>query len=242
MSQQHDMDTIGPNVTDQSQIEDVRAPKPGLTRRLFMARSALVAAAAAVVPSLMLGSRNAQAGIMVPAQIVSETISAALAFVVPGNDPYSVQQGHTHALPGGIEAYAALPLEYGLNLAGAVDAPFETLSELIAFLLNQVAPYVNPAPVGPFSAPFANLSFLEKTVVFSMIEGGALGPEAAALPGALITYAGLLSYSEAPVLDPATGQLAMTPVGWTISSYDGVSDGRKDFKGYYRGRRAATNG
>jgi len=159
--------------------------------------------------------------------------------VVPGNDPYSIQQGVPHSTPGGIEAYAALPMELGLNMAGSAPPPFDTLSELIAAVLDQVTAYVNPGVIGPFAGRFPNLSFPEKVAVFSIMESGLAGAEVAALVTPLLTFAGLMTYSEAPALNPLTGQLLMPPVGWAICSYDGISDGRKDFKGYYKGRRAA---
>ena len=225
MTNQHDKDCHGKNVTDQS-------------RRLFMARSALVAAAAAVAPAMMLGSSNVKAATL-PAAVVTDVLNGVLAFVVPGNDPFSVKQGVTHSLPGGVEAYAVLPLEFGLNLAGSSPDPaFDTLSEFIAAMLigttGQLFPEVTGSTEAPYSS-FSNLNFTQKTILFSALESSPAAP----LVGALLTYAALMTYSEAPVLDPATGQLVASPVGWAISSYEGVSDGRKDFKGYYRGLRAA---
>ena len=50
------------------------------------------------------------------------------------------------------------------------------------------------------------------------------------LPGLV----GLLSYSEAAVRR-ADGTLAARPVGWDISGYAGVADGRNEFLGYWPG-------
>jgi hypothetical protein len=44
------------------------------------------------------------------------------------------------------------------------------------------------------------------------------------------------SYSEAGAFDPVTRSLAGSPVGWQISSYQGVADGRDELLGYF-GRR-----
>jgi hypothetical protein len=93
--------------------------------------------------------------------------------------------------------------------------------------------------VGPFTSPFANLSYAEKVTVFSILESGGAGADVPPLVNALLVYAGLMTYSEAGVLDPSTGMLVAPPVGWSISSYGGVSDGHADFQGYYRNRRAA---
>jgi len=209
----------------------------GLSRRLFLARSAISVAAATVVTTLLIGAGKAQAAVL-PPETVRDAISAVLAFVVPGGDPYSVQQGVTHSTPGGVEAYALLPLQYGLD-QGVAPPPFDSLSELVAFTLDSIAANVHPGIAGPFPSAFANLSFMEKAAVFQLMESGALGAELVALANSLLLYAALMTYSEAPMLNPATGELAGTPVGWVISSYDGVSDGHADYQGYYRGVRIA---
>lgn len=221
----------------QADISATGKLKSGISRRLFLARSTLATAAAAVAPTLLIRSGNAHAA-MLPPEAVRDALNGVLAFVVPGGDPYSVQQGLTHATPGGVEAYAELPLEFGLN-QGVAPPPFDTLSELIAFTLNSVTAYVNSAVTGPFASAFANLSFAEKAAVFQIMESGVAGAELVPLANSLLLYAGVMTYSEAPVLNPMTGELAMTPVGWILSSYDGVADGHADYQGYYRGRRAA---
>lgn len=223
------------NLPDMAENENV--PGHGLSRRLFLARSALGVAAAAVAPTLFVGAGKAQAAVL-PPETVRDALNGAIAFVVPGGDPYSVQQGLTHPTPGGVEAYALLPLEYGLN-QGAAPPPFDTLSELVAFTLDNIAANVHPGITGPFQSMFANLSYMEKAAVFQLMESGALGAELVALANSLLLYAALMTYSEAPVLNPATGELVATPVGWVISAYDGVSDGHADYQGYYRGVRIA---
>lgn len=225
---------------ENSKCSDISAnhqKQSGHSRRLFLTRSALALAAAAVAPTLLMRAGKAEAAVLSP-EAVRDALNGVLAFVVPGGDAYSVQQGLTHATPGGVESYAVLPLEYGLN-QGAAPPPFESLSELIAYTLNTLTGYVNPAVTGPFASAFANLSFAEKAAVFQIMESGAAGAELVPLANSLLLYAGLMTYSEAPVLNPVTGELMGTPVGWTISSYDGIADGHADYQGYYRGRRAA---
>jgi hypothetical protein len=105
-----------------------------------------------------------------------------------------------------------------------------------------VAQSVNPSSSGPFSAPFANLSFPEKVKVFAFLEGGVI-PELrpfAPLVGVLPQFVAFLVYSEAGVFDPKKRTLTGTPLGWTLSKYEGVADGRDEFKGYYQDRRKVT--
>ncbi|HVK98277.1 MAG TPA: hypothetical protein VM553_00620 [Dongiaceae bacterium] len=228
-------DSSPPNTTASFNSSSLKVE---LSRRVFLARTALVTAATAIAPSLLWDMGAAQAAVL-PNNVIIDTLNGVLAFTVPGGDPYSVQQGQTHSQPGAIEANATLPLMFGLNSGGLAPPPFDTLSELIAFLLNNIASSLNPSVNGPFSSPFANLSFAEKAVVFQLMESGAAGPGLGPVANSLLLYAGLMAYSEAGVLDPATGTLVATPVGWTISGYRGISDGHRDYKGYYNGRRVA---
>jgi len=198
----------------------------------------LATAIAAAAPSLMLKSNKAEAAV-IPDSMIAETMSAVLAFVVPGNDPFSVQQGLTHPTPGGVEAGATIPLIYGLNVAAPAPPGFDTLSEALSVILISLAPYIAPGVTGPFMSPFANMSFEQKLALFAAMDGGAFGPDFVGLTAPMITFAGMMSYSEAPVFNPMTGELVATPAGWIISGYEGVSDGRKEFKGYFKNRRAA---
>jgi hypothetical protein len=100
-----------------------------------------------------------------------------------------------------------------------------------------VAQAVNPSASGNFSAPFANLSFLEKVAVFQALEGD---PASRPLAGVLPQFVAFLVYSEAGVFDPNSRTLTGKPLGWTLSSYEGVADGRDEFKGYYQNRRKVT--
>ena len=225
------------NITEKASEAPKDQPLAPLSRRQFLARSALVTAAVAAAPAL-LKSRKAHAAVLPPAMI-TDTLNAVLAFVVPGADPYSVQQQLTDDQPGGVEANAQLPLEFGLNTAGLAPPPFDSLSELISFALDNVTDFINPTVTGPFSARFANLTWNEKVAVFSAMESGLAGAELITLANALLLYSGLVSYSEAGVLNPLTGELIAEPVGWQISDYKGISVGRDDYQGYYRNQRFA---
>ncbi len=237
------MTTLKEETSELIGTENSDSPKSALSRRAFLARTALATAAAALAPSLLekmgLGKMGTAEAAVLPNSVVVDTMNGVLAFVVPGADPYSVQQGVTRSEPGAIEANATIPLLYGLNIAGLAPPPFDTLSELIAFLLNNIASSIAPSVSGPFSSSFANLSFAQKAMVFSVMESGAAGPGLGPIVNSLLLYSGLMAYSEAGVLDPSTRTLVATPVGWTISSYGGVSDGHKDFQGYYKGNRTA---
>lgn len=207
-----------------------------LSRRRFLFQASVAAAAALVTPEF-LSRRGWLHAAVLPEALIADTLNGLVAFIVPGPDAYSVQQGVTTPEPGGIDANTTPPLIFGINIAGLAPPPFDTLSELVAFVLNNVAAAVNPAPVGPFGSAFANLSFGEKVTAFAVMEAGLAGEELKPLAGILPTLTAFTAYSEAGVFDPFTRTLAATPVGWTISGYDGVSDGHADFKGYFQDRR-----
>jgi hypothetical protein len=118
--------------------------------------------------------------------------------------------------------------------------PFPGFGSLVAFILNQMAQAVNPAVVGPFDAPFANLAFPEKVTVFAILESGLAGLELVPLAGVLPIFVAFVAYSEAGLLNPDHCTLDGVPVGWVISGYDGVADGRNAFLGYYQNRRRAV--
>jgi len=206
----------------------------GVPRRAFLALSSLAAAAAALPTSLLVNLRSAKAQTL-PDSVILDAFNGLLAFVVPGQDPYSAQQGLPSDTPGGVEANAVFPLIPALNQAGLPPPGFASLAELIAFLLDTVSGYVDPAPNGPFESNFANLAYAEKAMVFAIMESGAAGPGIAPLVNPLLFFAGFMAYSDTPVIDPSTGTPVSTPIGWTLSNHEGVFDGRADFLGYYLG-------
>jgi hypothetical protein len=166
-------------------------------------------------------------------QLTRETLNGVAVFYVPGPDPFSVHQGEFTTEPGAIEAGAGEGLFQGLNFAN----PFApALADTVAALLNSTALAVNPAVTGPFQSPFANLSFAHKAIVFSVLEGNAA---AAPIAGVLPLIVGFLSYSEVAVFDPVTRTISDRPIGWDLANYSGVSDGRDEFRGYFKNRRKA---
>jgi hypothetical protein len=174
-----------------------------------------------------------------PDLVRDHTYNGLLAFVVPGNDPYSMGQGVSTEEEGGVDADITDVLIASMDQA----VPFRpNFSVELAGILNFVAQQVNASASEPFSAPFANLSFPEKVKVFAFLEGVVV-PDLrpfAPLAGVLLQFVAFLVYSEAGVFDPKKRTLRGTPLGWTLSNYEGVADGRDEFKGYYQDRRKVT--
>lgn len=160
----------------------------------------------------------------------AEALNGLLAFVVPGTDTYSLQQGVTDPTAGGVDAGVLPALIETLDASPSPIPPAPT-SAVVAGLLDQVAAGVNTEAAG-----FAGLSFGEKMGVFAYLEGD---PNTAPLAQALLTLAAFLAYSEAGVFEGTTRTLTGEPLGWELSGYPGVSDGRDEFVGYYRGVREA---
>ena len=229
----------------------MRAP-PGndgtISRRSLLARGALagLAATLAQIPGLLgerglIGTALAQSG-----SLVEETLQGMIAFLAPGNDAYSKQQGQSTTRPGGVasnnvQAFISdldhfVPASIFASQGLTVPA-----SSGVAMLLNLYASQVNPAATGPFSSPFANLSFAQKAAAFERLESEFElqqgGTEFAFVAGILPGFATFLTFSEASVFDAATGTLTGRPVGWELTNYAGISDGWDEFRGYYHGRR-----
>jgi len=162
--------------------------------------------------------------------VLHDTYNGLLAFVVPGRDEYSVQQGVATGDPGGVEA-------------GSVDVLIATIDEstryvpdfatVIATILNGTALGINPNAAGPFVSPFARLSNPEKAAVFQYLDGT---DPYKVLAGVLPAFVAFFVYSEAGSFDPITRTLTGQPLGWTISNYEGVADGRDEFRGYLEGK------
>ena len=211
-----------------------------LSRRSFLRHAGLTAAAMALlpVPGVLSGRGWIQPANAAEPDLVHVTYNGLLAFVVPGFDPYSVEQDVSTKEPGGVDAGITEVLIASMDQA----APFEpNFSVKVAGILNTMAQVVNPSASMPFSAPFSNLSFPEKAKVFEKLEGGDFGPELRPLAGVLPQFVAFLVYSEAGVFDPKKRTLTGTPLGWKpLSNYEGVADGRDEFKGYYQDRRQVT--
>jgi hypothetical protein len=167
--------------------------------------------------------------------LTRDTLNGVAAFFVPGRDPYSVHQGESTPEPGGLEAGAGEGLFQGLNFAN----PFlPTLADTVAGLLNTTALALYPTVSGPFLSAFCNLSFVQKGRVFAALEGS---PASAPIAGVLPVIVGFLSYAETAVFDPVLRTISGRPIGWTLSNYSGVSDGRNEFKGFFKNRRKALD-
>jgi len=190
----------------------------------------------------LLEDAHAQSG-----DVVVETLSALVAFVLPGDDPYSEAQGTPTNEPGGIEA-GTVPV-FIRNLDAFVPANIPQLgtttlpaSGAVALLLNRYALEVDPASgEGDAISPFARLSFDEKAEALRLFEADPLwnDTEFKFVSGILPAFVGFLAWSEAGVIDPETRELTKRPVGWRLSKYDGPAEGHPEFRGYYRGHKRA---
>jgi len=208
--------------------EVVKAARAETKRRDFVWGGALAAAALVVSRSGFAQVATAPAAAGDP--VVLDTLDGLLAFVLPGPDAHSVAQGMTSDTVGGVGlGIAAL-------LAETIDqtTPFvPQFSATVAATLNALASAVNPTALptsaSPFVSPFARLSFAEKAAVFQIMDGN----EALKLLGGVLPpFVAFFCYSEAAAFDPATRRLTGQPVAWQLSRYQGVADGRDEFRGY----------
>jgi hypothetical protein len=179
--------------------------------------------------------------------VTEDTFKGVVAFMVPGDDAYSVAQGETVAGPGGIASgvvpFLIATIDRGIHGSfGGVGAGVP-VSQGIAALLNQTALTVDPAAAnGGFLSPFARLSFAQKGQVFARLDEEGRDNTVGLVAAALTALTALMCYSEVAVYDPTSRRLERRPVGWTMSGYGGVVEGRAEFRGYWRGRTAADPG
>lgn len=201
-----------------------------ISRRGFIGHMALASAAAAVVhaPEFLRGGRWFESVAAQSVDLVHDTFNGLFAFVVPGPDAYSIAQGVSANDPGGLEAGATDAFIATVDLSTPFVPHF---SATVAALLNGLALAVNGAAAGAFASPFARLSYAEKTAVFQIMDGNAAFK---VLAGVLPGFVAFFVYSEAGTFDPATRSLTGRPLGWTLSNYEGVADGRDEFLGYLR--------
>jgi hypothetical protein len=211
-------------------MASARKPAP-LTRRNILGHALLASASSALIQaSGFLGAKgwlsDARAATADAATV--DTFNGLLAFVVPGSDAYSTAQGVSTPEIGGVSVGATNVLIATMD----ETTPFvPSFSAQVTAILNGLALAVNPSASGPFRAPFANLSFAAKVGVFQIMDGtAALQPLAGILP----PFVAFFAYSEAGAFDPVTRSLTGPPLGWTLSQYQGVSDGRAEFLGYFR--------
>ena len=215
----------------------------GLSRRTFVSRSAMLAGAAILgqVPGFVARQGWLDEARAQTPDMTNDTLNGFVAFVVPGPDAYSVAQGQSTPEPGGIDAGAtALLMETVNKYAGSSGSSGLPGAEAIATMLNQVAVRVNPAAAaGPFPSAFARLRFEEKVEAMRQLEQDTEGSVLRAISGTLIGITAFLAYSEGGVLDRGRRETTAEPVGWKISRYDGVAEGRDELIGYWKGKRSS---
>lgn len=216
---------------DGSSASQLTSSDGNTVRRRTFLQSGLFAAAAVLLRSSPNFDSLIEAAQAASIDLVHDTLNGLLAFVVPGPDVYSVGQGISTVEAGGVDAHVTEVLIESLDFSTPYLPQF---SATVAAILNNLAQAVNPAAGGAFLSPFARLSFPEKVVAFQIMDGdAALSP----LAGILLAAVAYLCYSEAGVFDRNTRSLTGQPIGWTISNYAGVADGRDEFKGYFENRR-----
>ena len=207
------------------------------SRGRFVARALASAGAVAGLSQALARVGLADEAAAAAPDLITQTFNGLAAFIVPGPDEYSLAQRVSTTEAGGVAAHAGEALVAGLNFA---DASQPTLAAATATLLNSVAVGVDAGSAsGQFASSFANLRFEQKAAVFAILEGAPSFEPFRPLVGLLPALAGFLSYSEVGVFDPATRSIVATPVGWQISGYDGVADGRDELVGSFEGRRSA---
>jgi hypothetical protein len=218
-----------------------------VSRRTFLHRSGMLGLALAV-PGLLQARGLIEEARAQTADVTADTLNALVAFILPGDDAYSVAQGQTAPGPGGVGS-GVVP-EFTKNLDNFVPAGTASSGDTsvpasggVATLLNAYASQVNPAAVGgAFPSAFARLSFAEKAEVFKRFESDAAAAdtELRFVAGILPGFAGFLIFSEAGVFDSATRSVTQRPVGWDIASFGGPAEGHKEHLGYWKGRRKAV--
>jgi hypothetical protein len=121
----------------------------------------------------------------------------------------------SYVVPGGEGATSSLIRTLDRFLPGPVP-----LSSTAATILNEYAKQVDPRSA-KFAAPFAKLSRANKTRVFANV---------ARLP---VENAGSIQFLVGNLPDLAAFLAYSRPAAWKFSRYAGVSNGRKEFKGYW---------
>lgn len=203
-----------------------------VSRRNFLAHAGFLVVATALVRAPIIRERGWLAAAEAATfDEVTDTFNGLLTFIVPGPDEYSVAQGVSTPEPGAIEANVTHVFIETID----DTAPYlPQFSAVASGILNDLATFVNPSPGGTFLSHFARLSFDEKVAVIKIMDST---DELKPLAGVLLAFGAFLVYSEAGVFDPTTRSLTDTPVGWTLSGYQGIADGRDEFRGYFGHRR-----
>ncbi len=223
------------------------------SRRSFVGRAGAlsVGAVLAQLPVLLDAKGLLAAANAAEIDPTRDSLSGLLAFILPGDDDYSVAQGESAKGPGAIGAKTLDPFINALDNFVPASALGTTTtipaSRGVATLLDNYALQVNPAATGGvFLSPFARLTFAEKAEVFKRFEADQLVstvlPELRFVAGILPGFVAFMAASEAGVLDAATGRLTSKPVAWTLARYGGPAEGHPELRGYYQGRRHVGRG
>jgi hypothetical protein len=163
-----------------------------MSRRQFLARSGAVGGlgvAATILPGLLKARGWYQPAYAQNLDLVRDSLNGLVAFILPGDDPYSRAQGETADGPGGVasgatealitalDAYLPSPVVNLLGIEIALPSlPTVPLSAAVANLLDAVTLTVNPLGASSAGAgslilsPFSRLSMAEKARVFQLLE------------------------------------------------------------------------
>jgi hypothetical protein len=185
-----------------------------ISRRQFIARSGALTGfgvLASVLPGVLKANGWENPAYAQSLDLVQDTFNGLVAFVLPGNDPYSVLQGETAGGPGGVAAGAAnalianldryLPTPHLHILGVDLHIPLVDtvpLSAAVANLLDALALTVNPLALSPLTSTgvsvsaFSHLSSGEKAKVFQLLEGLHVADEK--LPEPFTVASGNLSF------------------------------------------------
>ena len=203
---------------------------------------------AAVLPGLLQVRGLVDEALAQSADLTADTLSGLIAFIFPGDDPYSVAQGVTAPGPGGIAADVVPTFVRNLDAFVPAGTPLTgdrsiPASSGVATLLNSYASQVNPAASGgAFPSAFSRLAFAEKVEVFKRFESeaAAADTELRFVAGILPGFAAFLAFSEAGVFDPQTRSVTKRPVAWDVASFVGPAEGHREHLGYWKGRKKAV--
>jgi hypothetical protein len=185
-----------------------------LSRESILERAGLLglSTAFAELPAMLEQRDLAGAARRISPVQTKDTLAALVAYVLPGDDAYSLAQGVSHPAAGGVEA-GTVPM-----LRDALDHFAPNAAAGISVLLNDYARQVDPdSGRRRFPrTPFARLAHAHKSEVFRRfqtdpgLEGTQLGFVAGILPG----FVAFIAFSKAGVYAPGQRAVARRAGGW----------------------------
>lgn len=143
-------------------------------RRAFFVRAGLVGAAAALGETALRQAGTAPADALAPLfdTIATDTINGLVAFVVPGPDRYSVTQGVSDTLPGGI---AADGTAFMLNaLDNFYPVPAEPMRLLVQAFATALTDNISEIPPSVVSVPLSLAAEIDLAVENQLAEQGSV--------------------------------------------------------------------